>query len=131
MSRLWKGGTGRVPVPLGTGRVPVPCITGTWYRHATCTRPVPLRQGKIKRDLSHVRGTGHIPTLEACPCPGDRRAYPSPTCPNLSHKVGLQGRENLSRKPCTCSLDQFYLVQPIAFRVSFLHSLISFDNLVL
>ena len=86
-----------VPVPLGIGRVPVPCGAGTWYRHAACTRPVPLGQGKVKSDLSPVPETGHIHTLETCPCPEDRLytndgATPAPTGPNLSHKVGLQGR---------------------------------------
>jgi len=70
------------------------------YRHAACTKPVLLGQGKIKRDLSPVPETGHwhIPTLKACPCLRDRLythdgSCPSPTCPgpNLSHKVGLQG----------------------------------------
>jgi len=27
-----------------------------------------MEQGKAKRDLSTVPGTGHIPTLKACPC---------------------------------------------------------------
>ena len=93
--RLLKGGTGRVPVLLG------PCGTSIWYRHAACTKPVPMGQGKVKRDLSPVPGTGQIPTQEACPCPRDRLytydgACPSPTCPKLSHEVGLQDRANLT-----------------------------------
>jgi len=71
------------------------------YRHVACTKPVPLGQGKIKRDLSPVPGTGHwnIPILKDCPCLRDRLythdgSCSCPTCPgpNLSHKVGLQGR---------------------------------------
>jgi len=39
--------------------------------------------------------------LEACPLSQDKlydhdATGPSPTCPNLSHKVGLQGREEFN-----------------------------------
>jgi len=96
--------------PSWTGLVQAECLsqrdrvgTGTWYRHAVCTKPVPLGQGKVERDLSPVPGTGHvstleavpvpgtgsIPTLEACPCPGTGSipmmepvpVQPVPTCP--------------------------------------------------
>jgi len=49
---------------FGTGRVPVPCVTDTWCRHAVSTKPVTLGQEKVKRHLSPVPGTDHIPTLE-------------------------------------------------------------------
>ena len=67
-----------------------------WDRHAACTKPVPL-------------GLGPARSKETCPGPMDRSythagvlslsqdqpyahdgTCPSPTCPNLSHKVGLQ-----------------------------------------
>jgi len=82
---------------IGTRRV---CPSGT--STAPCQHRGSLSQlglGKVKRDLSLSHGTSHIPTLETFPC---RRAWdklythngacPSSTCPNLSHKVGLQGR---------------------------------------
>jgi len=89
--RLWKGGTCTKPVPLGQAQ-PVPLGQA---------QPVPLGLGKVKRDLSLSHGTRHIPTLEAFPCPMGQALYhdaacPCPTCPNLSHKVGLQGRESFA-----------------------------------
>ena len=93
------GGTCTKTVPMGQAQ-PVPvgqadwdrlCLS-QWDRHAACTKPVPVSKA-------------------TCPCPMDRsythagglslsqdRPYthdgtcPSPTCPNLSHKVGIPGR---------------------------------------
>jgi len=36
---------------FGTDRVPVLLGIGTWYRLTGCTKPVPLGQGKVKRDV--------------------------------------------------------------------------------
>ena len=111
---------------FGTGKVSV-LVGQVWYRHIVRARclyqPVPLGQGKVKRDLSLSQGQVIYPRW--CPCPRDRSythagglslsqgrlythdggmslswdrlythdgACPSPTCPNLSYKVGLQGR---------------------------------------
>jgi len=69
--------------------VPVPCDTGTWYRHAACTKPVPLEQGKDKRVLSSVPGRDHTYTLETCPCFRDRLYTHDTFCPRLEQVFGF------------------------------------------
>ena len=83
------------PVPVGQADWDKLCLFW-WDKHSLSQ----LGLGKVKRDLSLSHGTSHIPTLEAFPCPGTISippdgGCPSSTCPNLSHKVGLQGREKL------------------------------------
>jgi len=92
--RLWKGRTGRVPVlkPCGTSRVPVPCVTGTWYRHSACTKPVPKRvlstvprglfwqKRPVHRSRTHHIPFSYIPTLEAYPYSRDRLYTHDGTC---------------------------------------------------
>jgi len=106
--RLWKGGAYTKPVPLGQA-------TGT---STTCPSEigrlgqavlVPTGQVVFVPNLSHWDWKR---SKETCPCPMDKsythagglslsqdKPYdhdgtcPSPTCSNLSHKVGLQGRE--------------------------------------
>jgi len=51
------------------------------YRHTTWCKPVSLGQGKVKRDLSPVPWTGHIPTLEAVPVPGTGSIPTLEACP--------------------------------------------------
>jgi hypothetical protein len=57
------------PVPGGQEDWDRLCLS-QWDRQAACTKPVPLGQGKVKRDLFLSNGTSHIPTMEAFPCPG-------------------------------------------------------------
>jgi len=94
--------------PVGQADLDRLCLS-QWDRHAACTKPVPL-------------GLGPERSKETCPGPMDRSythagvlslsqdqpyahdgTCPSPTCPNLSHKVGLQGREQfvpILKKSC-------------------------------
>ena len=83
------------PVPVGQADWDKVCLS-QWEKYSLSR----LGLGKVKRDLSLSHGTSQIPTLEAFPCPGTS-SIPTmelvsvplvPTCPNLSHKVGLQGR---------------------------------------
>jgi len=79
---------------IGTGCA-YPSGTG-----CTCPKPVPLGLGKVKRglSLSHGQVITHAGGLSL----SQDKLYdpdgtcPSTTCPQFSHKVGLQGRENFS-----------------------------------
>ena len=70
---------------IGTGCA---CPSGT---SCACPKPVPLGLGKVKRDLSYTHAGG-LSLLQDKPYDHDGTC-PSPTCPNLSHEVALQGRE--------------------------------------
>ena len=74
------GGTSRlaqvVLVPVGQAQ-PIPvrkaywnrlCLS-QWDKQAGCTKPVPLRLGEVKRELSLCHSTSHIPTMELVPVP--------------------------------------------------------------
>ena len=74
-----------------------------WDKQAVCTKPVPLRLGEVKRDLSLYHDTSHIPTMESFPCAIVQDLYhdgdcTSSTCTYLYHKVRLQGRGKLCVK---------------------------------
>jgi len=85
--RLWKGGACTKPVPLGqdTG-TNTTCPSGTGRLGQAVLVPVgkarclyqtcPTGTGKGQKRPVLVPWTGHIPTLEACPC---RRTSPMPT----------------------------------------------------
>jgi len=107
---------GQVPTSEGWDRFG----TGIWYRHAACTKLVtcPTGTGKDqleKRPVPYPMDRWYLYS-GGCPCPRDRlsthtgglslsesrdRLYahdgtcPNPSCPNLYHKVGLQGLGNL------------------------------------
>jgi len=72
------------------------CVS-QWDRQAACTKPVPLGLGKVKKrpllvpwDKSYNHAAGL--SLSQDKLYTHDGACPSSTCPNLSHKVGLQGR---------------------------------------
>jgi len=107
--RLWKGGACTKPVPLGqaTG-TSTTCPSGTSrlgqvvlvpVGQAGClyqTCPTGTRKGQkssllVPRDKSYTHAGGL--SLSRDKLYTHDGACPSSTCPNLLHKVGLQGRE--------------------------------------
>jgi len=83
-------------------------------RHATCTKPVPVGLGKVKSDLSLSHGQVIYPWHAGDLSLSQDRPYfhdgtcPSPTCPNLFHKVGLQGR-GIVPKPLFLRFPHFWV----------------------
>ena len=84
------------PVPVGQADWHRLCLS-QWDRQAACTKPVPLgltRKGQkrpplVPRDKSYTHAGGlSLSRDKLYTHDGD---CPSSTCPNLSHKVSLQG----------------------------------------
>jgi len=114
--RLWKGGACTKPVTLGQAtRTSTTCPSGTGRLGQTVL--VPVGQVVLVPNLYHWDWER---SKETSPCPMDKsythagglslsqdKPYhhdgtcPSPTCPNLSHKVGLQGRGKLIMLPAS------------------------------
>jgi len=119
---LWKGGACTNPVPLGQAQ-PVPvgqadwdrlCLS-QWDRQATCTKPVLLGLGKVKRDLSLSHETSHIPTLEAFPCIGTSsiltmELVPVPLVPNCSTKWVYKAVKNSLKRVLSFSREYWVYV---------------------
>jgi len=120
--RLWKGGACIKPVPLGQGTgTSTTCPSGTSrlgqvvlvpVGQAGClyqTCPTETRKGQkrpllVLWDKSYTHAGGL--SLSRDKLYTHNGACPSSTCPNLSHKLGLQGREKVSDSPN--SLSEFF-----------------------
>jgi len=107
--RLWKGGACAKPVPLGQatgtsttcpsgtsrlGQVVLVPVGQTGCLYQTC--PPGIRKGQkrpplVPWDMSYTNTGGLF--LSRDKLYTHYGACPSSTCPNLSHKVGVQGRE--------------------------------------
>ena len=115
--RLWKGGTKPVPLKQTTGTnisyTTCPSVTSRLgqvvlvqvgqedYLNQTC--PTGTRKGQkrpllVPWDKSYTHA-GDL-SLSRDKLYTHAGACPSSTCPNLSHKVGVQGREKFGIRAC-------------------------------
>jgi len=112
-----------VLVPVGQAQ-PVPvrkaywnrlCLS-QWDKQAGCTKPVPLRLGEVKRELSLCHSTSHIPTMETFPCTMPKlyttmELVPVPLVPTCATKWVYKAVENFQifqfKGLSTCPISKF------------------------